>query len=153
MTYTKRCKKASIFIVLFLPLLIIASMFNGAIAGEGHDLAGIWAIHFQGVEEGCGDVTKNGAKSGPYTVEITQDDNVLYGMFVDHKTTNIMIGKITGNSLKMDVSGIVSKECNVKTTMKGDISNTNQIKGTYTGGDVNCGTCKWKGSFVVNIEK
>lgn len=143
--------KNSIIVTILYIFLINLIKIGYISAEEQINIAGIWNTEFRGIEKNCQNGEKNGAKKGNFTFEVEQKGDSIFAIFEDGKTTNIVNGKIKEALVEIIVKGSTDENCEVKTTLKGQIVGKNQIKGAYMGNSLNCETCEWKGMFSVDI--
>lgn len=114
------------------------------------DVSGEWALHFKGVEYNCQDPQENGDKEGTFVFHVTQQGDNLTATFTDGKTTNHFIGKLNGTIVTATVHGVYPENCKVVTDIVGKVVGK-EIRGTYSGKELNCETCIWEGEFTVEI--
>jgi hypothetical protein len=114
------------------------------------DVSGQWTLRFKGVEYGCQNPLENGPKEGTFTFHVIQQGENLTATFIDGKTTNHLVGEVRGTAVTATVHGVYPENCKVVTEIVGKVVGR-EIKGNYSGKELNCETCVWEGEFTVEI--
>ncbi len=114
------------------------------------DVSGQWTLHFKGIEYECLDPAENGPKEGSFIFQVEQQGDNLTATFKDGKTTNHLTGKLRGTVITATVHGVYPENCRVVTDIVGEVLDR-EIRGTYSGKEINCEVCKWEGDFTVKI--
>jgi hypothetical protein len=139
-----------IFLLLPATLLFLSSSI--CLGQKVQDVSGLWTLRFKGEESHCQNEAENGPKQGTFIFRITQEGNNLSSTWVDGNTTNVLTGKVSGYIVNATVHGVYPENCRVVTEITGEILGK-EIKGRYSGRELNCETCVWEGDFTAEITK
>lgn len=133
--------------LLFLPQVSLAQQVQ-----KEQDLSGLWTMRFKGIETGCQNEAENGPKEGEFVFEVSQKGDTISATWIDGDTTNIFTGKLRGTIVKATVYGLYLENCRVVTEITAEVMGWNELVGTYSGREINCETCAWKGELTVIIQ-
>ena len=136
-----------ICVLLFLPQVSPAQQVQ-----KEQDLSGLWTMRFKGIESDCQNEAENGPKEGEFTFEVSQAGDTLSATWIDGGTTNIFTGKVRGTIVKATVYGLYLENCRVITEITAEVVGSSEQVGTYSGQELNCETCTWKGELTVTIQ-